>query len=102
MKESREKFLDRYRAISSASAEASAAGDSASSPSSSATQKIDLSVSNEDIKLSVREVMRREWESLREEESGLPQLLSSSRASTEEYMEQVNKLFRACECVNWS
>ena len=103
MKESREKFLDRYRAISSASAEASAAGDSAASPSNSA-QKIDLTVSNEDIKLSVREVMRREWESLREEESGLPQLPSSNRASTEEYMEQVSNhvcTFRACECVSW-
>ena len=94
MKESREKFLDRYRAISSASTEASVAGDSSVSPSSST--QIDLTVSNEDIRLSVREVMRREWESLREEESGLPQL-PSSRASKEEYMEQVSNL-TVCMC----
>ena len=86
MKESREKFLDRYRAISSASEEASVADDKSTTPSST---QIDLTVSNEDIRLSVREVMRREWESLREEESGLPKL-PSSRASTEEYMEQVS------------
>ena len=95
MKESREKFLDRYRAISSASSEVSMpAGDSSTFPSSSAstsTQTIDLTVSNEDIRLSVREVMRREWESMREEESGLPQL-SGTRATTEEYMEQVNTI----------
>ena len=91
MKESREKFLDRYRAISSASTDASVACSSinSTSPSSTcSTQNIDLGVSNEDIRLSVREVMRREWESMREEESGLPQL-PSGRATTEEYMEQV-------------
>lgn len=92
MKESRGKFLDRYRAISSASTEASVAGDSSTSPNT----QIDLTVSNEDIRLSVREVMRREWESLREEESGLPQL-PSSRASKEEYMEQVSN-HTVCTC----
>ena len=84
MKESREKFLDRYRAISSASTEAAAAGSLSPSPT-----QIDLTVSNEDIRLSVREVMRREWESMREEHSSLPQL-PNSRASTEDYMEQVS------------
>jgi hypothetical protein len=89
MKESREKFLDRYRAISGASTEVSVA-DSSTSPSHSGAKKIDLTVSNEDIRLSVREVMRREWESMREEESSLPQLPSGRTSAEEYYMEQVN------------
>ncbi len=94
MKESREKFLDRYRAISDASTEASVAGDSDSStsPSSSGAKKIDLTVSNEAIRLSVREVMRKEWESMREEESSLPQLPSGRTSAEEYYMEQVNSI----------
>lgn len=91
MKESREKFLDRYRAISSASSAEAVSGDNSPSPTATRTAQVDITVSNEDIRVSVREVMRREWESMREEQSSLPQLLST-RATTEEYMEQVSKL----------
>lgn len=82
MKQSREKFLDRYRAISSASTEVS----NFSSPTTG--NQIDLTVSNEDIRHSVREVMKREWESMRQEESSLTKL-PVFRASAVEYMEQV-------------
>ena len=91
MKESREKFLDRYRAISSASSTEAVSGDNSPSPAA----QVDLTVSNEDIRLSVREVMRREWESMREEQLSLPQL-PNSRASTEEYMEPVCNIQFAC------
>ena len=81
MKQSREKFLDRYRAISSASTGAS----NVSSPTS---DQLDLTVSNDDIRESVREVMKREWESMRTEKSTLPKL-PLFRASAVDYMEQV-------------
>ena len=95
LKESRGKFLERYRAISSESTSptpssssvnveqshtpvtevggATAAIGGASSspvfpPNSAQT------ISNDAIRSSIQEVMRKEWESMREENSGLPQL----------------------------
>ena len=90
LKESRSKFLERFRAISSES--------TASDPPLSTTSILPdhgssvvteegttvprdplQGISNEVIRSSVEAVMRKEWESMREEHSSLPQLSPSDR-----------------------
>ena len=95
LKESRGKFLERYRAISSESTSPTPSSSSVNVEQShtpvtavgGATAAIGgasgspvfppnsaQTISNEAIRSSIQEVMRKEWESMREENSGLPQL----------------------------
>ena len=90
LKESRSKFLERFRAISSESTASdpppSAASVLPDHGSSIVTEEGTTvprdpvqGISNEVIRSSVEEVMRKEWESMREEHSSLPQLSPSDR-----------------------
>ena len=89
LKESRSKFLERFRAISSESTDVEPpllGADGHLSPGHSAVAMATdngaapvQGISNEVIRSSVEEVMRKEWESMREEHLSLPQLPPADR-----------------------
>ena len=90
LKESRSKFLERFRAISSESTNdepplLGADGHVLSPGHGAVAMATDKGatpvqgISNEVIRSSVEEVMRKEWESMREEHSSLPQLPPADR-----------------------
>ena len=84
LKESRSKFLERFRAISSESTnnDPPLLGEDDPCHSAMGMDKGAApvqSISNEVIRSSVEEVMKKEWESMREEHSGLPPLPLSER-----------------------